>query len=97
MRGVIYFFIFLLVCTLSILFFAQNDQEVVLSYFIGQSNIPLAFIMVGFLVLGYLVGWISLSGTMLKHKIQIRQSKRQLEQKSKEVENLRSLPIRDDY
>lgn len=97
MRVLIYFLIFLLICTLSILFFAQNDQAVTLSYFVGQSDIPLAFIIVGSLVLGYLIGVISLSATILKLRMQVRQSRNRLEQKSKEVENLRALPIREDF
>ncbi len=97
MRGIIGFLFFLAVCTLAILFFAQNDQNVTLSFFVGQMELSLAFIMVGFLVMGYLLGIVSVSPSMLKRKLQIKSLERKLEQKSKEVDNLRALPIRDDY
>jgi putative membrane protein len=96
-RVIIFFLIFLLICTLSILFFAQNDQAVTLSYFVGQSDIPLAFIIVGSLLLGYLIGVISLSASVFKLRMQLRQSRNQLAQKTEEVENLRALPIREDF
>ncbi|PWK50857.1 LapA family protein [Pleionea mediterranea] len=97
MRGIIYFILFILVCTLSILFFAQNDQDVVLSYFIGQLDTPLAFIIVGSLLVGYFIGVISLTGRLFKLRVKLKQAQHKLGQKTKEVENLRSLPIKDDY
>ena len=97
MRIVLYFLIFILVCTLSVVFFAQNDQNVIVSYFVGQSEVPLAFVMVGCLIVGYLIGLASTAGILFKQKLKIKSSEKQLAQKNKELENLRSLPIRDDY
>ncbi|MEE4244504.1 MAG: LapA family protein [Kangiellaceae bacterium] len=97
MRGIIYFLLFLLLCAVSILFFAQNDQPVTLSYFVGQSDVPLAYIIVAAVIIGYLVGLLSFAAGMLKQTVQLKSYKRQLISKSKELENLRSMPVRDDF
>jgi len=87
----------IVVCAVSLLFFAQNNQDVVLSYFIGESNIPLSFIILASLIIGIAIGLLVLSSSLVKHKFRARQFEKRLEQKKQELENLRALPLRDDY
>ncbi|NVJ60845.1 MAG: LapA family protein [Gammaproteobacteria bacterium] len=97
MRSFLFILLFILVCISSLIFFAQNNQDVTLSYFIGESEQPLAFIMVGCLIVGYLIGLLSLSSTIMRHKVRARSAEKKLEQSKAELENLRSMPVRDNY
>ncbi|NVJ51222.1 MAG: LapA family protein [Gammaproteobacteria bacterium] len=97
MRSLLMIILMVVVCAFSLLFFAQNNQAVLLSYFIGESEIPLSFIMLASLLLGVLLGLIVMSSSLFKYKFQARQFERKLKQKKQELENLRSLPLRDDY
>lgn len=97
MRSFIFILLFIIVCISSLVFFAQNNQDVVLAYFIGKSEMPLAFIMVGCLIVGYFIGLLSLSSTLMKHKVRARSAEKKLQQSKAELENLRSMPVRDNY
>ncbi len=97
MRGIVVLILFLVISAVSVLFFSQNDQVVSLRYFVGQIDVPLAFIMVAAIVVGYLLGVVSLMGSLLKARFLLNQSKKKLEQNSQELNNLRSAPVRDDF
>ena len=97
MRLVIYFLLFLLFLVISVLFFAQNSQAVTISFFVGQHAIPLAYIIVASIVIGFLLGIFSLTLPLLKRKVQLKSIERQLQQRKQEIENLRTMPVRDDY
>jgi len=97
LRGLLTILLMIVVCAVSLLFFAQNNQDVVLSYFIGESNIPLSFIILASLIIGIAIGLLVLSSSLVKHKFRARLFEKRLEQKKQELENLRALPLRDDY
>lgn len=87
----------LLLFVVSALFFAQNDSQVVVNYFSGQLDWQLNWVMVASLLVGFGLGVSSVVGSLMKAKFQLRQAKSKLEKHQKEINSLRSLPVKDEY
>jgi lipopolysaccharide assembly protein A len=81
----------------SALFFAQNDDMVMINYFSGQVEWQLHWVMVLCLVVGFLIGVLSIIGSLFKTKFQLRQTRVNLNKKEKELDNLRALPVKDEF
>ncbi|TQV84503.1 lipopolysaccharide assembly protein LapA domain-containing protein [Aliikangiella coralliicola] len=97
MRNFITIILSLLLFVVSALFFAQNDSLVMINYFSGQLEWQLNWVMVLCLLVGFALGVASVIGNLFKTKFQLRQAKNKLEGCQKEVNNLRALPIKDEY
>ena len=97
MRNFITIIIALLLFVASALFFAQNDAMVVIDYFAGQSNWQLNWVMVLCILVGFAIGVASLLGNLMKTKFQLRQARAKLDKHQKELNSLRSLPVKGDY
>ena len=82
---------------MSALFFAQNDSLVKINYFAGELDWQLNWVMVFCLLIGFILGVISILGSLLKTKLHLKLAKNKLERHSKEINSLRALPIKDEY
>ena len=53
--------------------------------------------MVFCLIIGFSLGVISILGSLLKTKVQLKLAKSKVDRYKKEINSLRSLPIKDEY
>ncbi len=97
MRNLLILILSVLLFVASALFFAQNDSNVVISYFSGEQMLQLNWVMVFCLVSGFLLGVFSIIGGLIKTKMQLHHLKNQLQKQEKELNNLRSMPIKEHY
>lgn len=77
-------------------FTLKNKAMVELDYFVGIVEVPVAFVILGFLIVGWLLGVASMVTVLVKMKIKLRESQRATKLAEKEVKNLRNLPIKDE-
>jgi len=78
-------------------FTLANDQQVAIHYYLGDANLPLAYLLICGLIIGWALGLLSLLGYVLKLKQQSRQAQKALKLAEIEVQNLRKLPLKDVY
>ena len=97
MRNFFITLLFVLFFVSSALFFAQNDGLVTIRYFIGEVEWQLNWVMILSLLAGFGLGIASLLGGLLKAKLQLRLARGKLQQHEQELNNLRALPMKDDY
>lgn len=80
-----------------ITFTLKNDGMVTLNYLIGETSVPTAFVILGFLIFGWIVGVLSMLSYLVRMKMKLRDSQKAAALAEKEVRNLRNLPIKDDF
>ncbi|MET1253693.1 LapA family protein [Aliikangiella maris] len=97
MRNFLTIFLALLLFIASILFFAQNDSPIAINYLSGELNWQLNWVMLASLVIGFCIGVFSILGHLLQAKRLVRQQKIKLQKQEKELNNLRALPVKDEY
>lgn len=89
-------FLFLVLLTmLGITFAGLNAQPVLLKYYVGEYELPLSMLVALTLGVGLLFGLFTTVVIYLRLKRQNYKLKSKLRVIEKEVENLRSLPLRD--
>lgn len=76
-------------------FAALNAQAVVMNYYFGEIELPLALLMALTLAMGALLGIFASSGLLLRSELRNRGLKRQISLAEEEVANLRTLPLQD--
>ena len=93
--------IYYIILTASIFFFGltfafQNSQSVELSYYFGwQWNGPLSLMLILTLAIGVGAGYLVTLQMVVRTRRELVQAKKEIKQVEQEVENLRSLPIKD--
>ncbi len=97
MKNILLILLFVIVSTVSALFFAQNDAMVEIKYFAGTIDWQLNWVLITILVLGYLLGGLSVLGSLMANKLKLASANRRLKLLEKEVSNLRALPIKDEF
>lgn len=89
------FLLILVVMVVGVAFALMNPGEVEINYYFGTRSIPLSVVVVTAIGLGAIIGIISSFGrafklrrenSVLKHKVRVT---------SEEVNNLRTIPIKD--
>ena len=88
--------ILLIVFLLGISFAVLNPDKISVNYYFGESEIRISTALVLALVIGALLGVISGLGIILRQRTRISRLNRMVSVTEKEVNNLRSLPIKDD-
>ncbi len=97
MKNLILFVSFILVAAISALFFAQNDFMAEIKFFGNNMQWQMNWILIAALVIGFILGVSALAGSLLTTKVKLANANRRLALHVKEVENLRALPIKNDY
>ncbi|MEP1742042.1 MAG: lipopolysaccharide assembly protein LapA domain-containing protein [Kangiellaceae bacterium] len=97
MKNLLLIILFIVVLVLSALFFAQNDALVEIQYFSGAMELQMNWVLVSVFVLGFLLGIGLLITSLVTTKLKLANTKRQLLNREKEIQNLRALPIKNDY
>ncbi|MCF6209739.1 MAG: LapA family protein [Gammaproteobacteria bacterium] len=97
MKRIIFLVVFLLVLAVGLSFALMNAETVMLSYYFGTISAPLSIVVVVSLAAGTLLGVLACMGMALGLKQEISRLRRSVKVTEKEVENLRSLPLKDEH
>lgn len=76
-------------------FAVMNAEPVSLDYYLGVQEAPLALILVATLALGALLGVLASLGAVVRLRHELGDLRRQLRLAQEEIENLRSLPVKE--
>ncbi len=80
----------------TIAFSVINAHPVVIHYYLGSAELPLALLVVICLIVGILVGFLLALGWVLRLRMELLRVRRQFKTASKELDNLRTLPVKDE-
>jgi len=87
--------LFLLVMLAGVALAVMNADLVNLNYYFGSRELPLSVLLVGAVFVGAILGMVAGLGGMMRVKRENADLRRQTRLASEEVNNLRSLPIKD--
>lgn len=73
----------------------QNAEPVPFDYYFDSQKVPLALLLVGTLLFGALLGWLSALPWVIRLKTQLGALRKRQKLEQQELENLRSLPLKD--
>jgi len=96
MRYFLYVF-WLIIIILGIVFASLNATAVTLHYYIGTIKISLSFLLLCTLIIGFILGVVTVTPSIIKSKIKNKSLKRKIKSFEKEIENLRSVPFADQH
>ena len=85
-----------LIAILGLSFFLLNTDQVSIDFYFAKLQASLAALMVVSLALGALLGALAVMGKVLSLKHEISRRDKKLKLTEKELDNLRSLPLRDE-
>lgn len=96
MKRLYYISLTVIVFFIGLTFAFQNKQSVVLSYYYGwEWEGPLSILMILSLAIGVAVGYLVTFRLVMQARRQLAQARKETTKIEQEVENLRSLPIKD--
>jgi putative membrane protein len=87
--------VLLLVALLVLAFSMRNNVAVSIDYFAGTVELPLAVALASTLVVGALIGVLATSGWVWRARREARVLRRENATRRKEIDNLRSAPLKD--
>ena len=83
---------------LTLAFALLNRSELVLvNYYLGETELPLILLVMICLLVGWVLGLLSLSAPMVKLRYRNNRLAREHKVAEAEVQNLRQLPLQDKY
>lgn len=94
MRIISYFFI-LIIVLFGMTFATLNSESVTISYYFGESSLPLSLLIVLVFALGCLIGMVAGLWMLIKAKIELHRTQSRLTMAEKEIGNLRAIPLQD--
>lgn len=97
MSRVFYLIVFLLLILLGLVFAVLNAESVTFNYYFGQFQIPLSGLVVVAVFVGAILGVIAMSGVVMKARREAAKSRKHAELAEKEINNLRSIPIKNQH
>ena len=96
MSRIIKLVLILLVTIVAVTFTLLNSQPVKLDFYIGSFDTDLVVVILICLVLGSALGITAVLGKLISFKQELLRKDRKIRLTEKEVENLRSLPLKDE-
>jgi putative membrane protein len=97
MKRLVYLFLFLLVAVFTLTLNIQNPQLVSLNYYFNVHwEAPLALLLMATFIIGLICGWLLMTWSVVKNKRQVGRANKKLAKVEREVENLRTMPIKDN-
>lgn len=87
--------LFLIILIVGAAFAVLNAGMVKLDFYFGITELPLSVVLIAFIAMGAILGVIACSGLLLRLKHENSGLKRQARLVSEEVNNLRTIPLRD--
>lgn len=96
MKRIFYFLVGLITLFIGLTFAIQNKQRVDISYYFDwQWTAPLSIIVLLAFAIGILFGFLANLNVLLRVQRNVIQARKQVRVVEQEVDNLRSLPIKD--
>ena len=96
MRYIIYIF-WVIVVLFGVTFASLNPQTLSINYYVDTTAIHLPMLLLVVLVLGACLGMVAMLPSFVKSKNANRRLKQRVKQIEQEVQNLRSIPIKDSH
>jgi putative membrane protein len=96
MKKIVKLILILLVTVLTVTFTLLNSQPVKLNFYMGSYNVDLVIVIIVCLVFGSLLGITAVLGKMISMKQELLRKEKKIRVTEKELENLRSIPLKDD-
>ncbi|MBN1683899.1 MAG: LapA family protein [Gammaproteobacteria bacterium] len=90
------YMIILLLLILGVTFALLNATSVTIHYYLGVSQLPLSLLLLISFAAGVIVALLAMGIILLRLKAQNLGLKRRLRTAEKEIENLRTLPIKEE-
>ena len=97
MKRIVNLVLILIVTLVTVTFTLLNSQPVKINYYFGSYEIDLLIVVVMALVIGALLGVTAALGKLVSLKQEILRKEKKIKISEKELENLRSLPLKDDH
>ena len=96
MKRILTLFLFLLFAVFALTLNLQNPDSITLKYYFGfEQQIDLFLVLFIPFAFGLLLGVLMMSLSLMRNKLEISRTKRDLARVEKEVENLRAVPIKE--
>ena len=89
--------IIIVLILLGITFAVLNNGKVTVHYYTGNRDMPLSLAMAISFAVGIILGLFVMLPKVLRLRMRNRRLARKLKNHSKEIENLRKLPVKDDH
>jgi len=96
MKRIVKIILISVVSLITVTFTLLNSQRVNINFYFGHYEIDLLVVVVISLVAGAALGIVAALGRLLVLKQEVMRKEKKIKTMEKEVENLRSLPIKDD-
>lgn len=97
MKRIIYLILVLVVTLFTVTFTLLNSQPVKVNYYFGSYEIDLLIVVVICLVIGAALGVTAALGKVFSLKQEMSRKEKKIKITEKELENLRSLPLKDEH
>ena len=97
MKRVIYLILAMILIIVGIYFAVLNADNVTLHYSFGSTEVPLSFILVIAMIIGAILGVAASASLFVGSRREIARLKKKVDVAEKEVNNLRSIPLRDEH
>jgi putative membrane protein len=97
MKRIINLVLILVVTLVTVTFTLLNSQPVKINYYFGTYEIDLLVVIVMALVIGAVLGITAALGKLFSLKQEMSRKDKKIKVTEKELENLRSLPLKDDH
>ena len=95
MFRLIYGLFALAIVVIGVLFYLRNDRSVLIDYMIGSDNVNLPVLLLGTLTLGILLGALACLPVVFRLKKANKGLHKRNDLATREIANLRALPLRD--
>lgn len=96
MQRIIRLILIFLVTVFTVAFTLLNSQPVTLDFYLGSFEVDLVIVILTSLAIGSLLGVTAVLGKLISFKQEIMRKDKKIKVTEKEVENLRSLPLKDE-
>lgn len=96
MRRIIKLILIFLVAVVAVAFTLLNSQSVKLDFYLGSIEIDLVIVILVCLAIGSALGVMAVLGKLISFKQELMRKDKKIKVTEKEVENLRSLPLKDE-
>ncbi|MDZ7662769.1 LapA family protein [Thiohalophilus sp.] len=97
MLKIIYIAVIVLLVITGLVFAVLNAEPVAFNYYFDTLSIPLSLSMLVAMIIGAILGVLASAGVILRHKREIARLRKAVDMSEKEINNLRSIPLRDDH
>lgn len=88
---------FLLIIIIGISFAIINSSPVTVNYYIGIKQIPLSLLLMLTFGIGLLIGFLTLLISIFRLRTNLGRARRKLRVAEQEINNLRTIPIKDEH